>query len=70
MFEDPVLYVLPFSVLLLPLGGFIVLALFGDWIKKDKEERGAAWLACATVATAFALAVYTTVRLYGLVSGP
>ena len=70
MFEDPVLNVLPFSVLLLPLGGFIVLALFGDWIKKDKEEQGAAWLACGIVITAFALAVYTTVRLYGLVSGP
>ena len=41
MFEDPVLNVLPFSVLLLPLGGFIVLALFGDWIKKDREEQGA-----------------------------
>ncbi len=69
MFEDPVLNVLPFSVLLLPLGGFIVLALFGDWIKKDKEEQGACWLACATVIAAFALAVFTTVRLYGLVSG-
>ena len=48
---------LPFSVLLLPLGGFIVLALFGDWIKRDKEEQGAAWLACATVIAAFGLAV-------------
>ena len=69
MFEDPVLNVLPFSVLLLPLGGFIVLALFGDWIKKDKEEQGACWLACATVIAAFALAVFTTLRLYGLVAG-
>ena len=70
MFEDPILNVLPFSVLLLPLGGFIVLALFGDWIKKDKEEQGAAWLACATVIAACALAAITTVRLYGLVGGP
>ncbi|HKZ31797.1 MAG TPA: NADH-quinone oxidoreductase subunit L [Vicinamibacteria bacterium] len=69
MFEDPVLNVLPFAVLLLPLGGFIVLALFGDWIKKDEEEQGACWLACATVVSAFALAVFTTVRLYGLASG-
>jgi NADH-quinone oxidoreductase subunit L len=70
VFEDPILNVLPFSVLLLPLGGFIVLALFGDWIKKDKEEQGACWLACATVTLAFALAVFTTVRLYALVGGP
>ena len=69
MFEDPVLNVLPFAVLLLPLGGFIVLALFGDWIKKDEEEQGACWLACATVVSAVALAVFTTVRLYGLASG-
>ena len=70
MFEDPILNVLPFGVLLLPLGGFIVLALFGDWIKKDKEEQGAAWLACGTVIAAFALAAITTVRLYALVGGP
>jgi NADH-quinone oxidoreductase subunit L len=70
LFEDPLLNVLPFSVLLLPLGGFIVLALFGDWIKRDKEEQGAAWLACATVIAAFALAAFTTVRLYGLVGSP
>jgi NADH-quinone oxidoreductase subunit L len=70
VFEDRILNVLPFAVLLLPLGGFIVLALFGDWIKKDKEERGACWLACATVIVAFLLAAFTSVRLYGLVSGP
>ena len=57
---------LPFAVLLLPLLGFVVLALFGDWIKRDKEENGAGWLACATVLTSFGLAVWTTVRLYGL----
>jgi NADH-quinone oxidoreductase subunit L len=70
VFEDPVLNVLPFSVLLLPLTGFIVLALFGDWINKDKEDRGAAWLACATVIAAFVLTLFTCVRLYGLVGGP
>ena len=70
MFEDKVLNVLPFSVLLLPLGSFVVLALFGDWIKKDKEERGACVLACATVVTAFVLAAISTLRLYGLVAGP
>jgi NADH-quinone oxidoreductase subunit L len=69
VFEDPILNVLPFAVLLLPLGGFVVLALFGDWIKKDKEEGGAALLACATVLIAFALSAFSVVRLYGLVGG-
>ena len=70
MFEDRLLNVLPFAILLLPLGGFVVLALFGDWIKKDKEENGAGYLACATVIAAFGLAAWTTARLYGLVAGP
>jgi len=70
LFEDKLLNVLPFAVLLLPLGGFVVLALFGDWIKKDGEERGAGVLACATVVTAFVLAAVSTLRLYGLVAGP
>jgi len=39
VFEDRILNVLPFAVLLLPLGGFIVLALFGDW---DQEGQGGA----------------------------
>jgi NADH-quinone oxidoreductase subunit L len=62
--------VLPFAILLLPLGGFVVLALFGDWIKRDKEEAGAGYLACATVIASFGLAAWTTSRLYGLVGGP
>ena len=67
---QPLDRVLPFAILLLPLAGFVVLALFGDWIKKDGEEQGAAWLACGTVLVAFGLAVWTTVRLYGYVAGP
>jgi NADH-quinone oxidoreductase subunit L len=70
LFEDRLLNVLPFAILILPLGGFVVLSLFGDWIKKDKEENGAGYLACATVIAAFGLAAWATVRLYGLVSGP
>jgi NADH-quinone oxidoreductase subunit L len=70
LFEDRILNVLPFAVLLLPLGGFVVLALFGEWIKKDREENGAGYLACATVITAFGFAAWTTARLYGLVAGP
>jgi NADH-quinone oxidoreductase subunit L len=70
LFEDRILNVLPFAVLILPLGGFVVLALFGEWIRKDKEENGAGYLACATVIAAFGLAAWTTARLYGLVAGP
>jgi len=70
LFEDRILNVLPFAILILPLGGFVVLSLFGDWIKKDKEDAGAGWLACATVIAAFGLAAWTTARLYGLVAGP
>jgi NADH-quinone oxidoreductase subunit L len=70
VFEDRLLNIVPFAILLLPLGGFAVLALFGEWIKKDKEDAGAGYLACATVLISFGLAVWTTVRLYGLVSGP
>jgi NADH-quinone oxidoreductase subunit L len=70
LFEDRLLNLLPFAVLILPLGGFVVLALFGDWIKKDKEESGAGYLACFTVIAAFGLAAWTTARLYGLVAGP
>jgi NADH-quinone oxidoreductase subunit L len=65
--QDHLLNVLPFAVLLLPLAGFVVLSLFGDWIKRDGESNGAAWLACGTVLGAFGLGVVTTARLYGLV---
>jgi NADH-quinone oxidoreductase subunit L len=62
---EPLDRALPFAVLLLPLAGFIVLALFGDWIKRDGEERGAGYLACGTVLVSFGLAVWATFRLYG-----
>jgi NADH-quinone oxidoreductase subunit L len=55
---------LPFAILILPLAGFVVLALFGEWIKRDKEDGGAAWLACGTVITSFLLAVWTAARLF------
>jgi NADH-quinone oxidoreductase subunit L len=61
--------VLPIAVLLLPLPGFVVLALFGDWIKRDKEETGAGVLACATVLLSFGISAWMTVRLYDLVAG-
>jgi len=65
----PIDRTLPFAILLLPLAGFIVLALFGDRIKRDGEAAGAGYLACATVLVAFGLAVWATVRLYGYVGG-
>ncbi len=61
--------VLPFAVLLLPLAGFVVLALFGDWIRREGEEKGAGYLACATVLVAFGLALWTTLRLSLYVAG-
>ena len=70
MFEDRILNIVPFMILLLPLGGFTVLALFGDWITRDKEENGAGILACATVLASFGLSVWSVVRLFGLVAGP
>jgi NADH-quinone oxidoreductase subunit L len=60
---------LPFGVLVLPLAGFIVLALFGDWINKDKEQNGACWLAVGTVLAAFGFAVATCLRLYAISGG-
>jgi NADH-quinone oxidoreductase subunit L len=64
MTPERILQIVPFMVLLLPLGGFVVLALFGDWIKRDKEDRGAAFLACFTVLSSFALSVWSVVTLY------
>ncbi len=64
--QDPVLAFLPFFILLLPLAGFIVLWIFGDAIQRQKEARGAAWLACGTVLASFGLSVWGLVRLLGL----
>ena len=47
LFPDAV----PFAILLLPLLGFTVLALFGDAIRDQGEGAGACWLACFTVLT-------------------
>jgi NADH-quinone oxidoreductase subunit L len=53
----------PFAILLLPLFGFAVLAVFGDAIRDQGEGAGACWLACGTVLTSFALAVATVYRV-------
>jgi NADH-quinone oxidoreductase subunit L len=61
--------IVPWVVLVLPLAGFVVLALFGDWMKKDREDAWAGPLACATVLGSFGLSVWVTLRLYGLTAG-
>jgi NADH-quinone oxidoreductase subunit L len=59
----------PFAILLLPLLGFSVLALFGDAIRDQGEGKGAAVLACLTVLTSFALSVASVVRLLSFPAG-
>jgi NADH-quinone oxidoreductase subunit L len=70
MLEDTLRNVLPFLVLILPLAGFVVLALFGDWMRRDKEDAGAGYIACATVLAAFGLSVWSVVLLNRLPAGP
>jgi NADH-quinone oxidoreductase subunit L len=62
MDAERVVEVVSWLVLMLPLGGFIVLALFGDWIRRDREEAGAGLLACGTVLAAFGLTVWMAVE--------
>ncbi len=61
--------ILPWMILLLPLVGFAVLSLFGEGIKRDKEDDGAAILACATVLTSFALSIWAVVSVLHLAAG-
>ncbi len=56
--------VIPWLALMLPLGGFAVLWLWGDAIRRDKEERGAGLLACLTVVLAFDCAVWTGLNIH------
>ncbi|HET7294220.1 MAG TPA: NADH-quinone oxidoreductase subunit L [Vicinamibacteria bacterium] len=60
--QSPAL-VLPWIILLLPLLGFTVLCLFGEAIKRDKEDNGAGILATSVVLAAFGLAVWVFVAL-------
>jgi NADH-quinone oxidoreductase subunit L len=81
--EDPLLAWLPFGILLLPLLGFVVLALFGDWMREQEKEarakgdttwylagatHGGMLMACATVLGSLALSVVSVVHLLGLFS--
>jgi NADH-quinone oxidoreductase subunit L len=56
----------PILVLLLPLSGFVVLSLFGDWLKRDGEEWGAGYIASGTVIVSFLLAAFSVRSLFGL----
>jgi NADH-quinone oxidoreductase subunit L len=62
--------IVPFVILLLPLAGFTVLALFGPAIRRQGESRGAGFLASATVLLSFALSVWSVLSLRGLLPGP
>ncbi len=55
--------VIPWMVLVLPLAGFVVLALLGDRIKRDGEQFGAGLLACAAVLLSFGCALWTALHL-------
>jgi NADH-quinone oxidoreductase subunit L len=55
---------LPFVILLMPLLTFTVLALFGDAIRDQGEARGAMVMACLSVLTSFAAAVWTVSLLF------
>jgi hypothetical protein len=63
---DGLLSILPFLVLLLPLGGFTSLALLGDRIRRDREDTGAGILACSTVFISFVLSVVCAVHFHRL----
>ncbi|MDP9143630.1 MAG: NADH-quinone oxidoreductase subunit L, partial [Actinomycetota bacterium] len=64
--QDRLLEILPWAILLMPLAGFTVLALFGDWIKRDKESAGAGWLACGTVFASFVMSIISVIHLQRL----
>jgi NADH-quinone oxidoreductase subunit L len=68
LLEDRVLIVAPFMILLLPLLGFTVLALFGRAIRRHGESTGAGVLACVTVLVSFALSLTCAARLTGLMA--
>jgi NADH-quinone oxidoreductase subunit L len=61
--------IVPFLVLLLPLAGFVVLALFGDAIRRHGESRGAGIVASANVLAAFGLSAWSVITLRRLPVG-
>lgn len=69
LMQDPLLNWMPFMAVFMPLAGFVVLALFGDAIKREGEAAGAGIVACVTVVSSFGLLAVSAVRLYGLLPG-
>jgi NADH-quinone oxidoreductase subunit L len=67
--ERPELH-MPWMILFLPLAGFIVLWLFGDAMKRDKEENGAGYIACGTVLASFALSAWVVRSLLAMPETP
>jgi NADH-quinone oxidoreductase subunit L len=55
--------VMPFLGLFLPLGGFLVLSLLEPGIRRDREEKGAAMLACGTVVVSFLCLLWTALHM-------
>jgi NADH-quinone oxidoreductase subunit L len=68
-FLDNLTTILPWMILFFPLAGFTVLALFGEGIKRDKEDNGAGLLACAMVLVSFGLSVWAVVAMLHLPAG-
>jgi len=68
--QDPLLNVIPFAALFLPLAGFAALSLFGDAIQREGNARGAGVVASATVLASFGLLVWSGMRLAGLLADP
>jgi NADH-quinone oxidoreductase subunit L len=61
--------VVPWMILVFPLAGFVVLALLGERINRDREQFGATLLACVTVLLSFACALWTALHLGDLDAG-
>jgi NADH-quinone oxidoreductase subunit L len=70
LLQDPLLDKMPWTILILPLAGFLVLWLFGDWIKKKGQGNGAGGLACGAALGSFAVAAWSALRLHGLLPSP
>jgi NADH-quinone oxidoreductase subunit L len=68
--QDPLLNVIPFAALFLPLAGFAALSLFGDAIQREGNARGAGVVASATCLGSFGLLVWSGARLAGLLADP
>ncbi|MCM2254947.1 MAG: NADH-quinone oxidoreductase subunit L [Vicinamibacteria bacterium] len=67
--EDALLMRAPFWVLVFPLVGFIVLALFGDAMKREGKSNWGGYIASAMALASFACAALSVSRLMTLLPG-